>query len=103
MRERYESNPENVKNVNKSSRQRAKSEAQRFISGYLETHHCVDCGESDPIVLTFDHNGNKKMNVADMVTQGYSVRSVEQEVNKCEVVCFNCHMRREYRRRSTLK
>lgn len=35
---------------------------------YLLKHPCVDCGETDPVVLTFDHvRGKKRDNVANML------------------------------------
>jgi hypothetical protein len=100
MKTRYENHPENVKLINMTSRVKARSEAQKFVADYLIAHPCVDCGESDPVVLTFDHNnGNNKMNVADMVSQGYSLKAGQEEVNKCVIRCFNCHMRAEFLKR----
>ncbi len=102
-KDRYENHPETVKKINKDSREKARIEAQKFIADYLVHHPCADCGERDPVVLTFDHiNGHKKMNVADMVSQGYSIKTIQEEINKCIVLCFNCHMRREYRRRNLI-
>ena len=59
----------------KAERQVAKrEEARSFVFNYLKEHPCVDCGLSDPYVLTFDHvTGKKKMNISQMVNQGYSL------------------------------
>lgn len=37
---------------------------KKFLHSFLTTHPCVDCGESDPIVLEFDHFEDKKDSVA---------------------------------------
>ena len=53
----------------------------------------VDCGESDPAVLVFDHcRGKKKREVTSMCLM--SVASVLKEIKKCDVVCANDHARR---------
>lgn len=100
-KERYRNDQENVKEINKTSRQKARDEAERFIYEYLSYSVCMDCGEYDFTVLTFDHvKGKKKMNVSDMVSQGYSLSAIKAEIELCEVVCSNCHMRREILRKS---
>ena len=79
-----------------------REEARTFVFNYLKEHPCVDCGETDPIVLSFDHvRGTKKMNLSQMVNQGYSLEVIQAEIDKCEVRCFNCHMRKEKRVRGT--
>jgi len=79
-----------------------REEARRFVWEYLSYHTCVDCGEYDPLVLTFDHvRGEKKMNISQMVNQGYSLEALQKEISKCEVRCNNCHMRIEKKRRGT--
>ena len=65
-----------------------------FVIGYLKDHPCVDCGESDIIVLEFDHQGDKDFNVSSMVGSAYSIDKIKKEIDKCEVVCANCHKRR---------
>lgn len=88
----------------KAKRQVAKrEEARHFVFAYLRDHPCVDCGESDPMVLTFDHvTGRKKMDISQMVNQGYSFDAIRNEIEKCEVRCANCHMRIEKQRRGTI-
>lgn len=59
---------------------------------YLEKHPCVDCGETDPIVLEFDHVKDKKYNVANMMKLSWE--TISAEVSKCVVRCANCHRRK---------
>lgn len=71
-----------------------RKEIRQTIFDYLKIHPCVDCGEKDPIVLEFDHLGDKKMNISKMVHNGFSVENIMQEIEKCDVCCSNCHARR---------
>ena len=53
---------------------------------------CMDCGLSDPRVLEFDHRRDKKFNVSKAVGQSTrSWKSIQEEINKCDIVCANCH------------
>jgi hypothetical protein len=64
-----------------------------FLYEYLSRHPCIDCGESDPIVLTFDHVKGKKVdNVSVLKLQAMSRLKIE--IKKCVVRCFNCHTRK---------
>ena len=67
--------------------------AKLFVLSYLKTHPCVDCGETDPIVLEFDHIQQKKYGISRMVYAGMGVDSISKEIEKCEVRCANCHRR----------
>lgn len=68
-----------------------------FLVEYLDCHPCVDCGESDIVVLEFDHLRDKIADVSILSREGYSLERVKQEIDKCEVVCANCHRRRTAR------
>ena len=72
---------------------------RQLLIGWLLAHPCQDCGEADPIVLEFDHQGEKKANVSDMVRWA-STKTLQEEINVCEVVCANCHRRRTAKEQS---
>jgi hypothetical protein len=61
---------------------------------YFEGHPCKDCGEDNPIVLEFDHQKDKRGNVGDLLRKGSSWERILEEIEKCEVVCANCHRKR---------
>ena len=59
----------------------------------LQNSCCVDCGLSDWRVLQFDHidYSLKQFNVSEMLWS-YSWKTIQNEINKCEVRCANCHV-----------
>lgn len=67
-----------------------RSENVSKVFQYLLSHPCVDCGESNPVILEFDHFENKKVAVAQLLTES-TWSKVEQEIKKCDVRCANCH------------
>ena len=90
----YYANLERYAEVTRTRNQRRKTANKSKIAQYLETHPCVDCGESDPVVLHFDHvRGEKIENVSNMARKNIWSK-VEKEIEKCEIRCANCHMRK---------
>jgi hypothetical protein len=77
-------------------------ERTKLLIDYFKTHPCVDCGESDPVVLEFDHMRDKSFAVAAGLID-YSWERILEEIKKCEVVCSNCHRRRTAQRRGALR
>lgn len=60
---------------------------------------CTVCNYSDdPVALDFHHKNpkNKFMGVSTMITQGYSTDRIMDEIDKCEILCANCHSIKEY-------
>ena len=87
----------NVRMSNKASRERGSERAQQFIIDYLSDHPCEVCGETDVAVLTFHHVNpeEKNHNIVDMVTHGYGLETIQAELEKCQVLCANDHLRVE--------
>lgn len=69
-----------------------KKEISDRLLEYFQKNHCVDCGNSDPRVLEFDHvRGKKSANIASMITYKKSWDEILDEISKCDVRCSNCH------------
>lgn len=75
---------------------------QEFLRSYKADKGCFDCGESDPIVLDLHHEDADskhpalKGNARRIVTMRLS--DLLTEIEKCVVLCANCHRREEHRR-----
>lgn len=76
------------------SRDRRREEAREKVSAYLREHPCADCGETDIVVLEFDHQDGKTANISQLIASGSSWEIISREIAKCEVVCANDHHRR---------
>lgn len=96
-RRHYEANKVVIKARARERTTRVRNDIRAWLREYLSTHHCVDCGESNPIVLEFDHIRPKKFNIGDAAKYGYALKTVQDEVAKCEVRCANCHRKKTYR------
>lgn len=64
-----------------------------YVSEYLLAHPCIECGESDIVVLECDHRGDKLDGIGKILSAGRFNAMVE-EIKKCDVRCANCHRRK---------
>jgi hypothetical protein len=94
----YEQRRDHHRARNDALKARRVREAQILVLDYLRARPCVDCGESDPVVLEFDHIGAKRNEISTLVRRGVRQSVLIAEIARCEVVCANCHRRRTARR-----
>lgn len=82
--------------VHTERRQVRQDRLRDWVYQYLLAHPCVDCGETDPVVLEFDHvdPAPKAGAISVMVASVRPLEVIQSEVTKCEVRCANCHRRR---------
>jgi len=59
---------------------------------------CTRCAEADPACLDYHHRDGttKEMTICEMVTHGYSKEKLRAEMEKCELLCANCHRKEHY-------
>lgn len=100
----YKKNKNNYLDKQRRDRDRNK----KFICDYLKIHPCVDCNESDIIVLQFDHkNPNDKKDASEGISRGitdkWSIKRLKEEIEKCDVRCANCHIKRHAKENSNYR
>jgi len=64
----------------------------------LETG-CTHCGYNEhPAALDFDHLDptTKNYTLARMANRGFSLKKIDEEIAKCQVLCANCHRIKTY-------
>lgn len=87
------------KTTNRTKRYRSE------IDAYLQKQksdvpHCPDCGEKKEwFQMDFDHvRGVKKFSLSQYHRHTQSLKVVQAEVAKCDIVCACCHRMRTYMR-----
>lgn len=69
----------------------------RWLDEYLRTRKCEweGCAVSDPDMLVFDHLNpqEKREHVTTMAHSSWGLKSIQEEVAKCRVLCANHHQK----------
>lgn len=73
-----------------------KNKIRAWFKGYKKKLSCSICGESHPAIIDFHHNGKKENPVAQMVHWGHSINNIIKEIEKCQILCANCHRKLHY-------
>lgn len=79
-----------------------KAKELKFWMIELKSKPCTDCGNSFPTCcMDFDHRLGtvKSYNVASMFAHHYNKELILKELDKCDLVCANCHRIRTRDRR----
>ena len=70
-----------------------KKQLRLFIKDYKNNLKCNRCDENHPATLQFHHKDPtiKETEIATAVNRGWSIKRIINEIEKCEVLCANCH------------
>jgi hypothetical protein len=94
----YEKNKPRVRERNRLH----KIKSYEFVNN-LKKNPCHDCKQTfDPICMDFDHlpEFEKVANVSELINRGASLIRLQKEIDKCDLVCANCHRIRSRDRRA---
>lgn len=70
-----------------------KDNLRKILLEYLSDKSCQKCGISDPRVLEFDHldSSTKSFGIARAIGDTISWEKILLEIEKCQILCANCH------------
>jgi 5-methylcytosine-specific restriction endonuclease McrA len=93
---------ENGKEVAAEALKRRRGKTQQWFDEYKKGLACTKCGEDHPACIVFHHldPAEKKGQVPYMVSRRTSLKTVLAEIQKCVVLCFNCHAKEHARLRA---
>jgi hypothetical protein len=95
----YYSSPKGREFQNAANR-RGEEKRRRFINLLKMDRPCYDCGGMfEPHVMDWDHvTGEKKFTIGAN-QRSHKLEDVIDEINKCQLVCANCHRLRTMARK----
>lgn len=79
---------------------RRRMEIQDWFRDYKSKLSCMVCGENHPACLQIHHRDRKGKSFTISWVVGrstYSINTILQEIEKCDVLCGNCHAIRHWR------
>lgn len=90
----YKDNNEKHKRDVKERRRRTKE----WLRNYKSKLSCIKCGENHPACLDFHHIDptQKDSQITNAISRGWSMERLIKEIEKCEVLCANCHRKEHY-------
>jgi len=86
----YEKYRERKLKIDKQRRE----ERGEFIDDYKLSKGCAICGYkkcASALVFHHDNNKDKEFDVSTVVKYGGNLNKIKNEINKCRVLCSNCH------------
>jgi len=87
----YKKNKKKYLYRNKKNKEKIKA----YIDSVKEKSKCTFCGENHIATLQFHHTtpNEKEFTIAEAVRLGKSLKTIKHELNKCIVLCANCHFK----------
>ena len=71
---------------------------KQIVQDIKSQYTCAKCGDSRGYVLDFHHINpeEKEQTIARMTSNNYQLNKVYNEIQKCIVLCANCHREFHY-------
>lgn len=86
----------------KKKKQQRRIELSSWLKDYKLHLVCLHCMENHPACLDFHHldASQKEGTIGNMISEGYSIRRIQNEISKCIILCKNCHAKEHFRLKS---
>jgi hypothetical protein len=82
-----------------NKRKKIRDRNRDYVRKIKESNSCFDCGgEYHYSQMDFDHLYDKKVNIARLASSEASIKTIKNEIDKCQLVCSNCHRLRTWQR-----
>jgi hypothetical protein len=83
----------------KEYRRKIRDRNREYVRKIKESNSCADCEQFYHYSqMDFDHIDFKKQNISRLVNSEASIKTIKQELAKCQLVCSNCHRLRTWLR-----
>ena len=94
--DKWISKEENQKKHKNGIKERSQKSRQ-WLDTYKKDKKCEICGQSHISTLDFHHkNPNEKDGLVGDFVRSYSIKRLQEEINKCQILCANCHIKKQY-------
>lgn len=90
----------NMRKSRKAYARRKYLEKRQWLWEYRSSHPCQLCQESHPACITFHHRDPAQKSFDIHKYYHKSMTTIIAEIAKCDILCFNCHMKHHYNERS---
>jgi hypothetical protein len=83
----------NNKEKHRTAVQRLRDRNKEYARNIKQNSCCAECGENRWQCLDFDHidPSTKSFNISRIIHEGHSIEKLQIEIDKCQILCANCH------------
>ena len=77
----------------RATKRKLSKKYRQWLIDYKKKHKCTKCGIADYRVLEFhhSHDTDKEFSIGEAVSNNYGFKRIKEEVEKCIIICANCH------------
>ena len=92
-REYYQRNRSRLLEKQREKNRRFAESRRKWLVDYKKNLKCIRCNENHPATLTFHHRNatEKSFEIGNAIALGVSLKRLVAEIEKCDVLCANCH------------
>jgi len=95
---------QHIRNANRLKIKHAE-EAYKYTNDFKQQQGCLNCKENHIACLEFHHKdaSTKEFEISWAINAGYGLERIKAEIEKCSVLCSNCHKKLHWKERESKK